>query len=67
MGIILFVIYMFTHSLITRAFSAAGRQQRVGFLGVGNMGQSMALNLQKNGFAVRGYDVFDGARKAASE
>jgi len=38
-------IQMFSKSVLTRAFSAAARQQKIGFLGCGNMGQSMALNL----------------------
>lgn len=49
-----------------RAFATAAKN-RVAFLGVGNMGKSMVLNLQKNGFEVKAYDVFPAARKAAEE
>ena len=31
--------------------------QKVGFIGMGNMGLSMASNLAKNGFEVKGYDL----------
>ena len=31
--------------------------QRVGFIGMGNMGISMAGNLVKNGFEVKGFDL----------
>ena len=31
--------------------------QRVGFIGMGNMGISMAGNLVKNGFVVKGFDL----------
>jgi glutamyl-tRNA reductase len=41
---------MFAKS-ITRAFST-GSQPTVGFLGIGNMGQSMCKNLIANGFKV---------------
>jgi len=55
---------MFAKSMIRRAFSA-GNKQTVGFLGIGNMGQSMCKNLIANGFHVQGYDIFEGARESA--
>ncbi len=39
----------------------------IGFIGLGNMGIPMALNLQNAGHEVRGFDVSDGARGAARE
>ncbi len=40
---------------------------RIGFIGLGNMGLPMALNLRKAGFAVRGHDVMEAARTRAAE
>ena len=40
---------------------------RIGFIGLGNMGVPMALNLQGAGHDVRGYDVSDSARDGASQ
>ncbi len=40
-----------------RSFSAAAAGSKVGFIGLGNMGRSMAENLLKNGHSVV---VFDG-------
>ena len=37
--------------------SDAGRDERVGFVGMGVMGGGMAANLLKNGFSVAGYDI----------
>lgn len=37
----------------------------IGFIGLGNMGLPMALNLQKAGYRVSGYDVVDTAQEAA--
>lgn len=37
--------------------NAAGRTERVGFVGMGVMGGGMAANLLKNGFPVAGYDI----------
>lgn len=37
----------------------------IGFIGLGNMGLPMALNLQKAGYTVSGYDVVDTAQEAA--
>lgn len=37
----------------------------IAFIGLGNMGRPMAVNLVKAGHAVRGFDVFDGALDAA--
>ena len=39
----------------------AKNQSKVAFVGLGNMGVPMALNLQAAGFAVQGYDVFEAA------
>jgi 3-hydroxyisobutyrate dehydrogenase len=39
----------------------------IGFIGLGNMGKPMALNLVKAGFNLRCYDAFEPARKAAAE
>ena len=50
---------------VRRAFST-GSQQTVGFLGIGNMGQSMCKNLIANGFKVQGYDIMEGARDSAA-
>jgi len=38
-----------------RCFSTVSK--KVGFIGLGNMGLSMASNLVKNGFEVKGYDL----------
>jgi 3-hydroxyisobutyrate dehydrogenase len=38
----------------------------IGFIGLGNMGRPMAANLVRAGFAVIGYDIFEGARDAAA-
>ena len=38
---------------------------RIAFLGLGHMGLPMALNLQRAGHDVTGFDVFAGAREAA--
>lgn len=39
----------------------------IGFIGLGNMGLPMALNLAKAGFGVTGYDSFPAARDRASK
>ncbi|HEY4226589.1 MAG TPA: 3-hydroxyisobutyrate dehydrogenase [Pseudolysinimonas sp.] len=39
----------------------------IGFIGLGNMGRPMAVNLIAAGHTVSGFDVFEGARDAASE
>ena len=39
--------------------------EKVGFIGLGNMGLPMARNLLDAGYEVRGYDVGDAARSAA--
>lgn len=49
-----------------RRFSSA-TQYKVGFLGMGNMGVSMAGNLVKNGFEVKGFDLSQQALDAAKE
>jgi len=55
---------MFSTS-IRRAFST-GTSPTVGFLGIGNMGQSMCKNLMANGFNVQAYDIMEGARESAA-
>jgi len=40
-----------------RRFSTVAHGNRVGFIGMGNMGISMAGNLVKNGFVVKGFDL----------
>ncbi len=37
----------------------------IGLIGLGKMGYNLALNLQKNGHHVIGYDSFEAARKQA--
>jgi 3-hydroxyisobutyrate dehydrogenase len=39
----------------------------IGFIGLGNMGLPMALNLRKAGFDVTGYDSFRAARERAAK
>jgi 3-hydroxyisobutyrate dehydrogenase len=39
----------------------------IAFLGLGNMGGGMAANLAKAGYAVKGFDPFEPARKRAME
>jgi 3-hydroxyisobutyrate dehydrogenase len=39
----------------------------IAFLGLGNMGLPMAVNLRKAGFDARGYDVAPAAREAAAQ
>jgi 4-hydroxybutyrate dehydrogenase/sulfolactaldehyde 3-reductase len=39
----------------------------IGFIGLGTMGQSMARNLIKGGFAVGGFDIAEGAVAALAE
>lgn len=36
---------------------------KVGFLGLGNMGLPMAVNLKKNGFDVRAFDIDQGKKQ----
>ena len=40
--------------------------QKVGFIGMGNMGLSMASNLVANGFEVKGYDLSEKTLEKAS-
>ncbi|SFV25062.1 NAD(P)-dependent oxidoreductase [Micrococcus terreus] len=40
---------------------------KIGFVGLGTMGLPMALNLNKAGFEVIGYDAFEGSRAKARE
>lgn len=39
--------------------------KKIGFVGLGTMGLPMAINLNKAGFEVIGYDAFDGSRERA--
>ncbi|MBS2937949.1 NAD(P)-dependent oxidoreductase [Nocardioides sp. J2M5] len=39
--------------------------KRIGFVGLGTMGLPMAVNLNKAGFEVIGYDAFEGSRQKA--
>jgi 3-hydroxyisobutyrate dehydrogenase len=39
--------------------------KRIGFVGLGTMGLPMAVNLNKAGFEVIGYDAFEGSRATA--
>ena len=41
--------------------------QKVGFIGMGNMGLPMAANLVKNGFKVKGFDMSEKSRDKAKE
>jgi len=56
---------MYSRYLTTRAFSTSAGKNKVGFIGMGNMGIFMARNLTKNGFAVQGYDLSDKQMQAA--
>jgi len=53
---------------LSRSFCTATNKETVGFIGLGNMGLSMARNLIKNGFPVVGYDVSaDNLRKLEAD
>lgn len=57
---------MYSRYISTRAFSsAAAAKNRVGFMGLGNMGMFMARNLTKAGYSVQGFDISEKALKAA--
>jgi 3-hydroxyisobutyrate dehydrogenase-like beta-hydroxyacid dehydrogenase len=44
--------------VLSRSFATAhAGGKKVGFIGLGNMGQPMASNLVKAGFEVKGYDI----------
>jgi UDP-N-acetyl-D-mannosaminuronate dehydrogenase len=49
--------------LSRRCFSTASNGLKVGFIGLGNMGISMASNLNKKGWTVKGFDVNEKALK----
>lgn len=54
--------------LQSRSFStAAAGKNKVGFIGLGNMGMNMAKNLVKNGYAVQGFDMNAKSLEAAKE
>lgn len=50
-----------------RAKKRGNAMTKLAFLGLGNMGRPMALNLAKAGFEVLGFDPYEGARQAASQ
>ena len=52
---------------VSRTFSTATTGNRVGFVGLGNMGLPMASNLKKAGFAVKGFDIGDRQKQNAGE
>ena len=39
--------------------------RKIGFVGLGTMGLPMAVNLNRAGFEVVGYDAFEGSREKA--
>lgn len=39
--------------------------KKIGFVGLGTMGLPMAVNLNRAGFEVVGYDAFEGSREKA--
>ena len=39
----------------------------VGVIGLGVMGQNLALNIERNGFRVASYDLDESKRKASNE
>ena len=47
--------------------TGTSRQPAIGFVGLGNMGLPMAVNLVKAGFDVLGYDNSDAMSVAAAE
>jgi 3-hydroxyisobutyrate dehydrogenase-like beta-hydroxyacid dehydrogenase len=49
-----------------RAYSTA-IGKKVGFLGLGNMGLPMAVNLQKNGFDVTGFEIGEKQKENAKQ
>ena len=55
------------YSIAFRQFGTAAAGNRVGFLGLGNMGLPMATNLKKNGFDVKAYDISEHGRKVGVE
>lgn len=54
-------------SLTGRCFSSSSLLNNIGFLGLGNMGTPMSLNLAKKQQNVQGFDLNDNAMAAASE
>ena len=43
-----------------------GVMAKIGFIGLGNMGQPMAANLVKSGHAVAGYDILAASLQRAA-
>ena len=41
--------------------------KKIGFIGLGNMGEPMAANLVKAGFDVIGFDLIEEAKKKAEQ
>ena len=59
---------MLAKNILARSFStAAATQKRVGVIGLGNMGIGMATNMASKGWAVKGLDLNEAARKKATE
>ena len=52
--------------MLHRNFSSVV-QKKAAFIGLGNMGLPMALNLHKSGFAVHGFDLNPASVAAAKE
>ena len=57
---------MLSKSFRTFALAHAGGN-KVGFIGLGNMGLPMSVNLRKNGFDVKGFEIGQIQKKAAAE
>ena len=57
---------MLSRQIFKRCF-ASGQGKRVGFIGLGNMGNPMTKNLVKNGYTVKGFDLDADKLKAAGE
>lgn len=55
------------YSLVTQRAFSVGAGKSVGFIGLGCMGLPMSLNLKKNGYTVKGYDLMQEARNSANE
>ena len=45
------------YSLVAQKAFSVGVGKHVGFIGLGQMGLPMTLNLKKAGFTVKGYDL----------
>lgn len=59
---------MLAKTILTRSFATAHLGgTKVGFIGLGNMGLPMTVNLRKNGFEVKGYEIGEKQKKVAAE